>query len=196
MNRYIPMNELTKIVVEGDIFKVDSRIIAKNFEKDHRHVLRDIDNLIAQIDVSKIGHISESYFVPAKYADVHGRVQRFYDMTFRGFILLTMGFTGEKAFAWKLKYIDTFEWLRQEYLKKLKVPEHPFINLATMTGLQMDVFERFVPDGMTLREGAFRFNTDFYKDIIRSYEKGVRKFERKQARLKQKKLESSSEVED
>lgn len=92
--------ELVKI--ENDRMLTDSRIVAETFGKDHRHVLRDIDNI--KKDVSNFGQM----FFETEAPDSYGRLQRVYQMTRDGFTLLAMGFTGSDAMEWKLKYLEAF----------------------------------------------------------------------------------------
>lgn len=79
-----------------------SRQIAENFEKNHNHVLRDIDSL--KKDVSNFGQM----FFETTAPDSYGREQRAYLMNRDGFTMLAMGFTGKAALEWKLKYIAAF----------------------------------------------------------------------------------------
>ncbi len=79
-----------------------SRDIAEHFEKEHRNVLRDIDDL--RKDVLNF----EQMFFSVEIPDSYGRPQRAYLMNRDGFSLLVMGFTGKSALEWKLKYIDAF----------------------------------------------------------------------------------------
>ena len=95
--------ELVKI--ENDRMLTDSRIVAETFGKDHRHVLRDIDNI--KKDVSNFGQM----FFETEAPDSYGRLQRVYQMTRDGFSLLAMGFTGSDAMEWKLKYLEAFNKL-------------------------------------------------------------------------------------
>ena len=92
--------ELVKI--ENDRMLTDSRIVAETFGKDHRHVLRDIDNI--KKDVLNF----ELMFFETEEPDSYGRQQRIYEMTRDGFSLLAMGFTGSESMQWKLKYIEAF----------------------------------------------------------------------------------------
>lgn len=85
-----------------------SRQIAKNFEKNHNHVLRDIDSL--KKDVSNFGQM----FFETTAPDSYGREQRAYLMNRDGFTLLAMGFTGKAALEWKLKYIAAFNEMEKK----------------------------------------------------------------------------------
>lgn len=85
-----------------------SRQIAENFEKNHNHVLRDIDSL--KKDVSNFGQM----FFETTAPDSYGREQRTYLMNRDGFTLLAMGFTGKAALEWKLKYIAAFNEMEKK----------------------------------------------------------------------------------
>lgn len=128
---------------------VSSREVAEKFEKRHGNVLRDIDDLIEQIQNSnalseqlkieslyrnKYNDMSireypriENYFIKSTYVDENKIEQREYYLTRDGFSLLVMGFTGEKALKWKLNYIQAFNCmeqviknsLEQEYQQKI-----------------------------------------------------------------------------
>ena len=105
------MNNLVEI--KNNQVVVDSRSVAKNFNKEHRNVVRDIENLVRK-DVLKIEHMFQQVELP----DSYGRMQKAYYMNRDGFSLLVMGFTGTEAIEWKLKYIEAFNSME----KKLKTP--------------------------------------------------------------------------
>lgn len=98
------MGELMEInlVMQNDTPVVSSIQISENFNKQHGHVLRDIDNL--KKDVSNFGEI----FFETTIKDTYNRDQRAYLMNRDGFSLLAMGFSGKAALEWKVKYISAF----------------------------------------------------------------------------------------
>lgn len=79
----------------------DSRNVAEHFEKQHKHVLETIDNLVAQNSATKNMFLEQT-------REYRGRDFRYYLMNRDGFSLLVMGFTGAKALEWKIKYIEAF----------------------------------------------------------------------------------------
>jgi len=95
--------ELVKI--ENDRMITTSKIVAETFGKEHKNVLRDIDNI--KKDVLNF----ELMFFETEEPDSYGRQQRIYEMTRDGFSLLAMGFTGSESMQWKLKYIEAFNKL-------------------------------------------------------------------------------------
>lgn len=87
----------------------DSINVAEHFGKRHDHVLRDIDRLVGQVGgLPKFG--GTPLFQEVSNIDgQNGQRYRKFLMTRDGFSLLVMGFTGRKALAWKLRYIEAFD---------------------------------------------------------------------------------------
>lgn len=83
--------------------------VAEYFEKNHQHVCRDIRNL-----VEKCPDLGVSNFGQTTYKDSQGKKQPCYRMDRKGFVLLAMGFTGEKALQFKIAYIDAFDRMEEE----------------------------------------------------------------------------------
>lgn len=101
------MNDIILSMQNGEPV-VSSRQIAENFEKNHRDVLRAVDNL--KEDVRNFAQMFFETTVP----DSYGREQRAYLMNRDGFTLLAMGFTGKAALEWKLKYIAAFNEMEKK----------------------------------------------------------------------------------
>ena len=94
---------------DGEVFAT-SRDVAAFFAKDHRNVLRDIDNLIAaEPQLGLLNFAQTPYVEPS-----NGQTYRMYEMDRDGFTLLAMGFTGGKALKWKMRYIEAFKALEAE----------------------------------------------------------------------------------
>ena len=91
------------------IVVVSSRDVADRFGKQHGHVLRDIEQIVdAPILESRL-----KWFRPASYQNDQGKTQPCYLLTRDGFMLLVMGWTGEPAFAIKVKYIQAFNLMEE-----------------------------------------------------------------------------------
>lgn len=84
--------------------------VAEVFEKEHKNVLQSIENLVADNSAAK-------FFRLTTYKN-RGKEYPMYEMDRDGFSLLVMGFTGEKALQWKIKYIEAFNQMESE-LKRL-----------------------------------------------------------------------------
>lgn len=111
--------------------------VAKNFEKLHKNVLRDIDAL--KRDVLNF----EQMFVESTELDSYRRDRRIYYMNRDGFSLLAMGFTGKKALQFKLKYIDAFnrmeKQLQLQQQRPLTLPEQISLIAKGYESLSADV---------------------------------------------------------
>lgn len=89
----------------------DTFQIAKAFGKRHQHVIRAIKNLKCSREFS-----TAHFWATEKINDlgIFDKTQTYYRMDFSGFVMLVMGFTGEKADAVKEAYINAFNWMTAE----------------------------------------------------------------------------------
>lgn len=85
-----------------------SRQIAESFGKEHKDVLRAIENIKAQ------NCALASMFFETTYTAGTGKAYPMYLMNRDGFTLLAMGFTGKAALEWKLKYIAAFNEMEKQ----------------------------------------------------------------------------------
>ncbi len=86
--------------------------VAEVFEKEHARVLRDIRELSCSEDFRN-GNFAES-----SYINSQNKKQPMYQITKDGFVLLVMGYTGEKAMKFKEDYIKAFNVMENE-LKRI-----------------------------------------------------------------------------
>ena len=77
------------------------------FEKRHDNVLRDIKEFIVDESFGLLN------FEESSYINSQNKEQPEYLMTRDGFTLLAMGFTGEKAMQWKIKYAEAFNTMER-----------------------------------------------------------------------------------
>lgn len=86
-----------------------SREVAKNFNKKHYNLVRDIENLIKKNPLTFEGL---DYFIETMF-EHRGNEYKEYLLTRDGLSLLVMGYTGTKALDWKIKYISAFNKLEK-----------------------------------------------------------------------------------
>ena len=89
-----------------------SRDVAKRFGKEHRNVMRDIENLMSE-GVLKIEQTPLFFKSEYTHPQNHQKYPM-YLMNRDGFSLLAMGFTGKEAVQWKLKYIEAFNQMQKQ----------------------------------------------------------------------------------
>ena len=98
--------------------------VARFFGKQHQHVIRDITGLTDNCPES----FSASNFGRASYLDEQAKNRPMYIIYRDGFMLLVMGYTGKKALAIKLAYIEAFNAMEEELDRKNRpaLPADPF----------------------------------------------------------------------
>ena len=108
MSALISINNINvNFEVVGDEVFATSLQVAEVFEKRHDHLIRTIDNLLND-DFKSANFKFDTYF------DKKGEQRRMFSLTRDGFSLLVMGFTGEKAYQWKIEFIKAFNAMEAE----------------------------------------------------------------------------------
>lgn len=99
------------LIADGELV-TDSRLVAAHFGKMHKHVLRDVRALLETCP----GDFAESNFgLCYEINELQNRRRTpYYRMTKDGFMLLAMGFTGAKALALKIAFINAFNAMAQQ----------------------------------------------------------------------------------
>lgn len=106
----------------------NSLLVAKEFGKEHKHVLEAIRNLLGASaedsafvenqGLAKMFELNEQE-IPMPVGDGTKKTP-VYLMNRDGFTLLAMGFTGKKAMQFKIAYIEAFNKMEEEIRKSVK----------------------------------------------------------------------------
>lgn len=122
-------------ILHGEI-KTTSLKVSEHFGKRHDHVIRDIEKIIAQTanlpGAPKFGESSFEGEMPGGGK----RTYKMYEFGKDAFILLAMGYTGEKAMAIKIAYINAFNAMAEQ-LANYQLPE-PKTKKALPGGLTLE----------------------------------------------------------
>ena len=118
------MSEIILKEENGQVL-ASSRDVAEKFGKQHNSVLKTIygenrkgehiNGLADEILAS--GNPLTKYFIESEYEN-RGKKYKECLMTRDGFSLVVMGFAGNNAIEWKLKYIDAFNKMEEELRKQ------------------------------------------------------------------------------
>lgn len=119
---------MNNLVITHDRQAVTTSLkVAEVFAKEHKNVIRDIENLL-ESGGSKLSHenlaaqnSAAKFFATGTYEN-RGKRYPMYYMTRDGFTLLAMGFTGTKALGFKLKYIEAFNSMEQQIQTGYTIP--------------------------------------------------------------------------
>jgi len=101
------------VQVDNEQVVTDSRKVAEVFEKEHKSVLRSINEILAA------QNCAAKFFYETTYEN-RGKQYPMYLMNRDGFSLLVMGFTGAKAMQWKIKYIEAFNEMERQLKEQPK----------------------------------------------------------------------------
>lgn len=92
---------------------VSTKYISDVFDKVHRNVMRDVENL----------HCSDDFrvrnFEQSSYTSKQNKTLKSYDVTRDGFAFLAMGFTGPEAAEWKERYINAYNEMELAIAKRV-----------------------------------------------------------------------------
>ncbi|GGB41390.1 antirepressor [Lentibacillus populi] len=113
------MNQL--VFKNNNQIVTSSRNVARDFEKRHDHVTRDIDEIVKWLP--KNGDTQQMFLETTYIHEQNKQEYRQYLMNRDGFTLLVMGFTGKQAMDFKLQYMNAFNKMEQELKKPRALTE-------------------------------------------------------------------------
>ncbi|EAL7967621.1 hypothetical protein DWT60_04725 [Campylobacter coli] len=102
-------------VVDNAVYTT-SLSVAEVFNKNHKNIIRKINEFPKD-------SFTDLNFKASKYIDSTGRILPCYKITRDGFSLLVMGFTGEKAYKWKVEFIKVFNEMEKR-LRNIEYEKH------------------------------------------------------------------------
>lgn len=159
------MNQIVQLTtqdISSAIPVTTSLIVAEQFGKNHRDVTRSIREVLDSLKDTR--DFARIYYVSAKeYIDSMGRVQSYYEMNEPFFMLLVMGFTGEKAFKLKTSFISAFMMMKRELMAR---SETRHIGKAIRLSLT-DSIRDHMDDGTNAKKFAYSNYTKLvYKRVL------------------------------
>jgi Rha family phage regulatory protein len=121
----IPCGDV-RLTLRNGHYVASSSDIAAHFEKQHKHVLRDIRELLVDVSEDFATHNFLRLEATGDHDSTPGRTDRHvYVMTREGFSLLAMGFTGRRAVRWKEAYIAAFNRAEADFRRQLDILHVP-----------------------------------------------------------------------
>lgn len=115
----IAINFSEFVQIQNNQTVTTSEFIAKAFNKNHKDVLRKIDEILTQVP----DFFGKRNFTPTEKHTKNNLgfdvVNRSYELTKDGFMLLVMGFTGKQAMQIKIAYIEAFNAMAAQLQQRM-----------------------------------------------------------------------------
>jgi Rha family phage regulatory protein len=106
------------VIQEGKQALTTSLKVAETFGKRHDHVLRDIEKVLEDLNSKPRSAKTLPKFGESSYINSKNMVLKMYTLNFEAFMLLIMGYNGEKALDIKLAYMQAFKEM-EEYIRTI-----------------------------------------------------------------------------
>lgn len=161
---------MNNLVIMKDQQAVTSSLqVAETFEKQHKHVIEAIE---AKIQSAENSAHYQNMFAEGRYKDSRGRMQRLYYMNRDGWAFIAFGFTGKKADAFKLKYIEAFNQMENHIKEQLDTstlsPELQFMNSVVQSLAKQEIANKRLEHKVDNITDIIALNTTDWRKECRS----------------------------
>lgn len=160
---------MTNLVIMKDQQAVTSSLqVAETFNKNHRDVLAAIDNLKEGVAENYADLFYEDNYIHPQNKQSYRQVI----MNRDGFTLLAMGFTGQKALKFKLKYIEAFNQMENHIKEQLDTstlsPELQFMNSVVQSLAKQEIANKRLEHKVDNITDIIALNTTDWRKECRS----------------------------
>lgn len=138
------VSQVEKIGLENIVYRsakgtpiTDSLKIARIFGREHRSLLRTIRDTMRCAQ-----NCAHTWFYETTYLDMQGKKRPLFVMNRDGFSLLAMGFTGEEAMRFKIRFIERFDSMEQMALRPEAALPATFAEALRLAADQAEKIER------------------------------------------------------
>ena len=139
------------VITQQDHVFTTSLLVSERFGKLHKNVLQSIEIII---ETCPDKHFNGLNFQPVNYTDKKGEQRPMYKITKDGFFMLAMGFTGKKAFLWKIAFINAFNRMEQLLNQALVTEHHSMLADLYARHPQWHLTRIYAQDGLSTAEIA------------------------------------------
>ncbi|MCV6045546.1 Rha family transcriptional regulator [Enterococcus faecalis] len=160
---------MNNLVIMKDQEAVTSSLqVAEVFEKQHKHVLEAIDELKQGVAENSAHLFYEDTYIHPQNKQSYRQVI----MNRDGFTLLAMGFTGQKALQFKLKYIEAFNQMENHIKEQLDTstlsPELQFMNSVVQSLAKQEIANKRLENKVDNITDIIALNTTDWRKECRS----------------------------
>lgn len=131
------MNQLQVFEQNGELY-TDSRDVAAKTGKEHKHLIRDIENYTRVILQSPNLDLA-NYFIESSYIGLNNRPNKHFLLTRIGCDMVANKMTGDKGILFTAMYVDQFEKMKTHIeSQQRKIPTNDFEALEMMFRIQKE----------------------------------------------------------
>lgn len=131
------MEQLQVFEQNGELY-TDSRDVAANTGKEHKHLIRDIENYTRVILQSPNLDLA-NYFIESSYIGLNNRPNKHFLLTRIGCDMVANKMTGDKGILFTAMYVDQFEKMKTHIeSQQRKIPTNDFEALEMMFRIQKE----------------------------------------------------------
>jgi len=112
----VKQDDLVFKILNGDVY-CNSSEIAKEFDKSHPSVLKKIRLEIERFHESNLTSEIKEHFIDSSYINSRGKEYKRFDLTYLGFQMIALQYSGKKAFDNRYRFINAFKKLLAEVAK-------------------------------------------------------------------------------
>lgn len=113
------------VIIKDNRAVTDSLTVAEVFGKEHKHVVRDIENQIMKLLEADKGEFVKSNFGPEEFKASNNKTAKKYLLTEDSFALVAMAYTTVEAMAFKIDFLQEFKRIKAALEKT-----NPYANLS------------------------------------------------------------------
>lgn len=160
---------MNNLVIMKDQQAVTSSLqVAETFGKEHKVVLKAIDELKQGVAQNYADLFYEDTYIHPQNKQCYRQVI----MNRDGFTLLAMGFTGQKALQFKLKYIEAFNQMKNHIKERLDTstlsPELQFMNSVVRSLAKQEIANKRLENKVDNITDIIALNTTDWRKECRS----------------------------
>lgn len=111
------------VFIEKGQVVTDSLTVSEVFQKEHKHVVRDIEVQVQKLIEAGEREFSQSNFGLSDYRNTRGKKYKKYDLSEDAFALIAMSYVSPEAMKFKIRFMNEFKRLK-EALRVAQIPSY------------------------------------------------------------------------
>lgn len=159
------MKELVFVNNNNEVV-TDSLMVAEVFEKEHKHVMRDIENQTSKLLEADETEFVESNFGLISYKDTLNRDRMKATLTEDAFMMVAMSYITSKAMKMKVKFISEFKRMKERIKKQESAPLKPIDQIRLLMANSLETEERLATVETNVEKLQNTMTIDYGQQVV------------------------------